>query len=96
MNYHEQIDPRDLPHTPSKPWIMWNRSSAFTPEQLGALNGAIGEGVQHAIVLFEKDLAQMDITDDERADVRAGVFPIIAQNVTDGIAEFAEKVIKSL
>ncbi len=74
----------------------WNRSSAYRPEQLGALNLAINEGVQHAIELFEKDLAQMDITDDQRADVRVGVIPIIAQNVTDGIAEFAEKVIKSL
>ena len=70
----------------------WNRSSAFTPEQLGALNGAIGEGVQHAIVLFEKDLADITMTDEDRADVRAGVIPIIAQNVTDAVMQCAKSL----
>ena len=74
----------------------WNRSSCFDAETLGALNLAINEGVQRAIGIFEESVRDIPMSDEEHADVRAGVIPIIAQNVTDGIAEFAEKVIKSL
>ncbi len=70
----------------------WDRSSAHTPEVLGALNGAITQGVQRAYEIFEESLLDIPMTDEERADVRAEVLPIIAAGITDGIAEFAESL----
>ena len=70
----------------------WNRSSAHTPEVLGALNGAIRYGVQHAILIFDKEIELAGIPSDLLAEVRAEVIPIIAQGVTDGVMQFAESL----
>ena len=68
----------------------WDRSSAFTPEVLGALNGAITKGVEHAKQLFARATEGLNLSEEQKQEA---VVPL-AQGVSNGIAEFAETLKK--
>jgi len=62
----------------------WNRSSAHTPEVLAILTTATNMAIQNAIETVD----MVGFTDEQKAEA----FQLIARGVTDGIAEFAERL----
>lgn len=66
-----------------------NRSFAFSPEELAAILGAIEEGTQRAIEIFNADPANVTLTDDQRADA----VPLLAEGVAAGVHDAAYRLI---
>jgi len=66
----------------------WNRSSAFSPEIIGALNTATNMAVQSAIQTFDHAFDTASLTEEQRADA----YRLLAEGVAEGIDEFAEKL----
>jgi hypothetical protein len=64
----------------------WNRSSAFSPEVVAALNTAIEQAVSAALEILSSILTSL--TDSQRAEA----IQLIAQGATDGVAAFAESL----
>ena len=64
----------------------WNRSSAHTPEILGALNDAIRQGVEHANQLFTQATKDLNLSEEQKQEA----IVLLAEGVSNGIAEFAE------
>ncbi len=64
----------------------WDRSSAWDPETLGALNGAIARGVEYANQLFTQATIDLNLPEAQKHEAMV----LLAQGVSDGVMEFAE------
>jgi len=66
----------------------WNRSSAFSPEQLGILNSLTSAAIQDAIARFEKAIDGFSLSEEQRAEA----IQMLAAGVTDGMTHFVERL----
>ena len=77
-------------HIPRPIGAPWNRNSAFSPEQLGALNLAITQGVEHANRLFTEATKDWNLSEEQKQEA----IVLLAEGVSNGIAEFSETLKK--
>ena len=68
----------------------WNRSSSFSPEELGTLNTATNLAIQAVIEIFHSRFDVASFSDEQRAEA----YQRLAGGVTKEIAEFAETLKK--
>jgi hypothetical protein len=64
----------------------WNRSSAFSPEQLAVITTATSLAIQNAIRIFEGTVDVSTLSDAQRDEA----IRLVAEGVTAEIAKFIE------